>query len=145
LKDYAAREVKMAVKRIEIKPFSWVHPQLAIISRCDLDIYMGEKNTVVIASQPEDIEGAGINVTDGAVLIALSVMSKYGFLPDRLIWIEHYPPGTRGRDKPQATHERLWFVYSDGELSIDRRNKIEIASVRAFADEPDTPDATDRA
>ncbi len=86
----------MAVRHIEIKPFSWVHPQLAIISRCDLDIYMGEENVVVLASQLGYTENAGINVTDGAVLIALTVMNKYGFLPDRLIWIEHYPSGTPG-------------------------------------------------
>jgi len=132
----------MAVRHIEIKPFSWVHPQLAIISRCDLDIYMGEKNAVVIASQPEDIEDPGINVTEGAVLIASTVMDKYGFLSDRLIWIEHYPPGTRG---PEATHERLWFVRSNGELRIARRNKIETASVQALAAGPDAPGFTDTA
>ncbi|OQY05285.1 MAG: hypothetical protein B6I22_07650 [Desulfobacteraceae bacterium 4572_123] len=135
----------MAVRHIEIKPFSWVHPQLAIISRCDLDIYMGKKNALVIASQLEDAEDAGINVTDGAVLIASTVMSKYGFFPDRLVWIEHYPPGIRGADKPQATHERLWFAGDDGKLCIDRRNKIGITSVRALAADPDTSEFSDRA
>lgn len=134
----------MAVRHIEIKPFSWVHPQLAIISRCDLDIYMGEKNTVVMAAQSEDGEDAGINVTDGALLIASTVMNKYGFLPDRLIWIEHYPKGTRGPDNPKTTHERLWFADDDGKLRIDRRRKIEIEIVRALATAPDTSQLIDK-
>ena len=134
----------MAVRHIEIKPFSWVHPQLAIISRCDLDIYMGETNAVVMAAQSEDGEDAGINVTDGAVLIAANVMNKYGFLPDRLIWIEHYPKGTRGPDTPKATHERLWFAYNDGQLHVDRRHQIEIETVEALAAMPDTLQFIDR-
>jgi hypothetical protein len=134
----------MAVRHIEIKPFSWVHPQLAIISRCNLDIYMGEKNAVVMAAQSEDGEDAGINVTDGAVLIASTVMNKYGFLSDRLIWIEHYPKGTRGPDNPEATHERLWFAYGDGQLRIARRHKIEIATVKVLATAPDTSQLIDR-
>ena len=135
----------MTPRYIEIKPFSWVHPQLAMISRCDLDIYMGEKNVVVIASQLEDIQGAGINVTDGATLIASNVMSKYGFLPARLIWIECYPPGTREEDNPDATYERLWFSWCNGALRIDRRDKVAFASVQALAAEPDISQSTDRA
>ena len=74
----------MPVRHLEIKPFSWIYASMSIISRCNIDIYMGKEKAVVIVGQLPENQNPGIDITDGAVLIAASVMDKYGFTLDGL-------------------------------------------------------------
>ncbi|WP_462325544.1 hypothetical protein [Desulfoplanes sp.] len=81
----------MHTKHIEIKPMTWVAPEFSVASKCDLDILAGPDSTLVVVSEREDNRDAGLPITEGPGIIAMTLYRWYGYEPESMIWIEHVP------------------------------------------------------
>ncbi len=119
----------MQRKHIEIKPFTWIYRAVALISRCDLDIYMMEDRNVVIAADREDNRDVGMGVEDGACIIAGVVMEKQGLKPDNTHWIEHRP------DDPENIYTEVRFQFDGKTPHSPERLPIDAEAVRALVEE----------
>ena len=124
---------------IELKPFTWIHPNGTFSSRCDLDIFMIGDRVVVVATEREEDPDSGMSISNGADTIATIVMQKYGLNPEAITWIEHYPEKKMGPIyRMGETYDLVRFRFKGNRFvspSWDRidRNGAE-AFIRVFRD-----------
>jgi hypothetical protein len=95
----------MGIKHIEIKPMTWVSPEFSVASKCDLDIFAGNGETLIVASDREDNRDIGLPVSEGPGIIAQTLHRWYGYEPESMIWIEC--------DTDAGTCERVDLACSD--------------------------------
>ena len=96
-----ARGRMKVVDRFEFRGF---HGRTA---HCRLEIIpLGDGRTVVIATELED--NTGTSVTNVAEHLASLVCDRFGIMPEKLVWIEHYGYGSeRERSFDLVTFDRL--------------------------------------
>ncbi|MBW2101019.1 MAG: hypothetical protein JRG68_09795 [Deltaproteobacteria bacterium] len=122
----------MEIKHIELKPFTWIHPQLSLISRCDLDVYMGVNSTIAIATEREDNYDVGIGITEGAQMIAAVIMHKYGISPEALTWIEHHTGNGQNCKSFEERYDLVKFDFNGTGLNAPSRDSIDKKAVEAL-------------
>lgn len=122
----------MKIKHIELKPLTWIHPQLSLISRCALDIYMRGNNAVVIATDREDNHDVGMSITDGAQMIAAMIMHKYGFTPEALTWIERHIRQEQDANIFEESYNLVKFEFDGTGFQSLSRDRIDKKPVEAM-------------
>ena len=66
--------------------------------QCDIEVHRHTDFDVVVATEVPDNEGTSI--TNMAEQLATQVCKAFDIVPDRLIWIEHYPERPISRREP---------------------------------------------
>ena len=122
----------MSANHIELKPFTWIHPQGLFVNRCDIDIYMFKNRAVVIATEREDDPDSGMNITKGSNFIATNISHKYGLIPEMTTWIEHYPKRQRNDVQLEESYEIVEFEIDQKGLTSHKRIRIHENAVRAL-------------
>lgn len=113
----------MSITHLEVKPFTWIKPEIALISRCDLDLYFMDDGAVVIAADSE--VNAGMDLAEAGPLVVAAVMDKYGLQPGRFRWIERIQTG----DAKEERFEAVRFDFEGGRPHSPVRSAIDAESV----------------
>ena len=92
----------------------------------------------MVAGQLPENQDPGISVTDGAALIAATIVQKYGFTLDGLVWMECDAEDSLENGGSGATYRRVFFRYRSGELLAERREAVDVVTVAQLTSDPDS-------
>jgi hypothetical protein len=127
----------MHMTHIEHKPFQWIHATGSFINRCDIDIFLHDKQALIVATEREEDAASGMSVSSGAAIIATILMQKYRLEPENIHWIEHFPEkllDSRDVYRMGEVYHRVVFEFQGNRLLAPRWKPLDAEGTRVFID-----------